>query len=66
LSSFTHPQVVPNLYEFVSSAEHKDILKNDWNFGTTDLHSIFFSTMEVNGGKQLFGFNRSSNYLPLC
>jgi len=42
LSSFTHPQVVPNLYEFVSSAEHKDILKNDWNFGTTDLHSIFF------------------------
>jgi len=23
LSSFTHPQVVPNLYEFFSSAEHK-------------------------------------------
>jgi len=23
LSSFTHPQVVPNLYEFLSSAEHK-------------------------------------------
>ncbi len=22
LSSFTHPQVVPNLYEFLSSAEH--------------------------------------------
>jgi len=22
-SSFTHPQVVPNLYEFLSSAEHK-------------------------------------------
>ncbi len=22
LSSFTHPQVVPNLYEFVCSAEH--------------------------------------------
>jgi len=21
--SFTHPQVVPNLYEFLSSAEHK-------------------------------------------
>ncbi len=30
LSSFTHPDVVPNLYEFHSSAEHKkeDILKN--------------------------------------
>ncbi len=23
LSSFTHPQVVPNLYEFICSAEHK-------------------------------------------
>jgi len=29
----------------------EDILKNDWNFGTTDFHSIFFSTMEVNGTK---------------
>jgi len=29
----------------------EDILKNDWNFGTTDLHSMFFSTMEVNGAK---------------
>ncbi len=24
LSSFTHPQVVPNLYECVCSAEHKE------------------------------------------
>jgi len=23
LSSFTHPQVVPNLHDFLSSAEHK-------------------------------------------
>jgi len=23
LSTFSHPQVVPNLYEFLSSAEHK-------------------------------------------
>jgi len=23
MSSLTHPQVVPNLYEFISSAEHK-------------------------------------------
>jgi len=28
LSSFTHPQVVSNLYEFLSSAENKDISKN--------------------------------------
>jgi len=32
----------------------EDIFKNDWNFGTIDFHSIFFSTMEVNGAKQLF------------
>jgi len=45
----------------------EDILKNDWNFGTIDLHSIyFFSTMEVNHAKQLFGPNRSSKYHPLC
>ncbi len=25
LSSFTHPKVVPNLYEFLSSAEHKNV-----------------------------------------
>jgi len=31
-----------------------------------EFHSIFFSTMEVNGAKQLFGSNRSSKYLPLC
>ncbi len=32
VSSFTHPQVVPNLYECVCSAEHKDdILKNEGN-----------------------------------
>jgi len=27
---------------------------------------FFFSTMEVNGAKQLFGPNSSSKYLPLC
>jgi len=31
LSSFTHPQVVSNLYEFLSSAEHEDIFKNVGN-----------------------------------
>jgi len=37
-SSFMHPQVVANMNEFLSSAE--DILKNDWNIGTIDFHSI--------------------------
>ncbi len=40
LSSFTHPQVVPNLYECLCSAEHKeDILKKVCNqavLGTID------------------------------
>jgi len=27
---------------------------------------FFFSTMEVNGAKQLFGSNRSSKYIFLC
>jgi len=48
LSSFPHPQVVPNLYEFLSHAEHthtqKDILNNVGN-QTVDgphwLHCIF-------------------------
>jgi len=33
-------------------------LKNDWNFGTTDFHSIFFYY-----GSQLFGSNRFSKCL---
>jgi len=30
MSSFTHPQVVPNLYEFLSSAEHKRRHFEEW------------------------------------
>ncbi len=30
LSSFTHPQVVPNLYEFVLPNTKEDILKKVW------------------------------------
>jgi len=30
LSSFTHPQVVPNLFEFISSAEHKRRHFKEW------------------------------------
>ncbi len=44
LSSFTHPQVVPNFYEFLCSAEHKGrffwrkfVIRLFW--GTIDFHS---------------------------
>jgi len=43
LSSFTHPQVVANLYDFFLLLNTKeDILKNDWNYGIVDFFSIFF------------------------
>jgi len=47
LSSFTHPQVVPNLYYFISSAEH-NILKYVGNQTLTFI-VVFLHTMEVNG-----------------
>jgi len=40
LSSFTHPQVVPNLYELLFSVEHKKSTKQLMGF--IDFHSIFF------------------------
>jgi len=44
----------------------EDILKNDWNSCLAPLTSIVEkNTMEVNGAKQLFGSNRSSNIF-LC
>jgi len=42
-------QVVATLHEFLSSAEHKGrYLRNGWNFGTIDFHSI----LEVKGAKK--------------
>jgi len=42
LSSFTHPQVVANLYEFLSSSEHKGRYFEEQLgpqlFGTIDFH----------------------------
>ncbi len=54
LSSYTHPHVVSNLYEFLSSGEQKgrylENVSNQTVSGTIDFHSIFFfPTMEVNG-----------------
>ncbi len=68
LSSFTHPQLVPNLYECLCSAEHKGryseecgnraVLGHHWLF--------FFPNMEVNGAPKQPGYKLSSKYLPLC
>ncbi len=70
LSSFTHPQVVPNLYECLCSAEHKGRYSEECGkrqfWGTIDFHSIFFPTMEVNGAPKQPVYKLSSKYLPLC
>ncbi len=71
LSSFTHPQVVPNLYECLCSAEHKgryseECGKQSSSGATIGFHSIFFPTMEVNGAPKQPGYKLSSKYLPLC
>ncbi len=50
LSSFTHPHVVPNLYEF-----HFYVLcPHLMLMVPIDFHSISFPTMELNGNEQLF------------
>ncbi len=50
LSSFNHPWVVPNRYEFCWT--QRKVLWRMWEteqfWGTIDFHSILFSTMEVN------------------
>ncbi len=68
LSSFTHPQVVPNLYEFVLPNTKEDILKKVWKqfWGTVDFHSKKKNTMVVNGAPNLLCLLYSSEYLPLC
>ncbi len=67
LSSFTHPQVVPNLYECLCSAELKGRYSEECGKqSSSDFHSIFFSTMEVNGAPKQPGYKLSSEYLHLC
>jgi len=67
LSSFTPPQVVPNLYECLCSAEHVGRMWETEQFwGTIDFHSILFPTMEVNGAPKQPGYILSSKYIPLC
>jgi len=67
LSLFTHPQVVPNLYEFLSSAENKIKYFEDTDFHrmengnclvTDILQNIFFCAQQkkemYTGLEQLF------------
>jgi len=71
LTSFTHPQVVPNLYEFLL-LNTKDILEKYGypNRPSVPLTSIiyyilFLHTMEVNGALGLFDYPYSSRYFLL-
>ncbi len=71
LSSFTHPQVDPNLYECVCSAEHKGRYSEECGKQSSSgapLTSIvfFFPAMEVNGAPKQPDYKLSSEYLPLC
>ncbi len=59
-SSFTHPQVGPNLCECVCS-EHKGRYSEDCG-----KHSISSPTMEVNGALKQPDYKLSSEYLLLC
>ncbi len=59
--SFTHPQVVPNLYECLCSAEHKGGYSEECGKQSSSgaqLTSIvlFFPTMEVNGALKQPGY----------
>ncbi len=71
VSSITHPQVVPNLYECVCSAGHKGKYSEECGKQSSSgapLTSIvlFFPTMEVNGASKQPCDKLSSKYLPLC
>ncbi len=71
LSSFIHPQVVPNLYEFLCSAEHKGSYSEECekqsSYGALLTPIVlFFPSMEVNGAPKQPGYNLFSKYLLLC
>ncbi len=71
LSSFTHPQVVSNLYECLCSAKHKGRYSEECGTQSSSgapLTSIvfFFPIMEVNGASKQPGYKLSLEYLPLC
>ncbi len=70
LSSFTHPQVFPNLYECLCSAEHKgrysEECEKQSSSGAPLTSIVFFSTMEVHGAPKQPDYKLSSKYLTVC
>ncbi len=67
LSSFIHPQVVPNLCEFLCSAEHKGSYSEECekqsSYGAPITSILlFFHSMEVNGTPKQPGYTFSSKY----
>ncbi len=61
LSSFTHPEVVPNLYECLCFAENK--VRYSEECGKQSSSGVFFfPTMEVNGAPKQPGYKLSSKY----
>ncbi len=66
LSSFTHTQVFPNLYEFLSSIEHKKRYSEECNQTVDGSHWLLMvcvwvgGNMEINRDQKLF--NYSSKY----
>ncbi len=65
LSSFTHPQVVPNLYECLCSAEHKGRYSEERgkqsSSGAPLTSTVLFPTMEVNGAPKQPGYKLLQN-----
>jgi len=68
LSSFTHPQVVANLYEFLTSAEHKGRYVEERLEPTVASLAPRTSLVEKKyyGSQWCQSSNRSSKYHALC
>jgi len=61
LSSFTLPQVVPNLYTFLSSVEHKGRYFEEC--GKLNSSRTLFYTMRVNGASKQLGYKLQNIFL---
>ncbi len=68
LSSFTHHQVVPNLYECLCYAEHKERYSEECRKQSSSgvpftSIVILFPTMDVNGASKQPGYKRQNIFL---
>ncbi len=69
--SFTHPEVVPNLYECLCSALHtgrysEECGKQSSSGAPLTCIVFYFPTMEVEGALKQPGYKLFSKYFPLC